>query len=124
VNRLGALVHRLRPEFPALADAVLADVAAPDRGEVAIAHDIAYLFDAGEADLGRSVLDTALTGRSNDQLKLIVAALRNRNQPDSLAETADWVRTTYAWMGPDGVLRRLGLRKFTGRKNRLPRQTE
>ncbi|WP_410614110.1 caspase domain-containing protein [Amycolatopsis sp. lyj-109] len=124
VNRLGALVRGLRPEFPAHADALLADVAAPGRGEAAIAHDIAYLFGTGEADVGRAVLHTALTGRSNDELKLIVAALRDRNQPDSLAETADWVRTTYAWMGADGILRQLGLREFTGRKSRPLRRIE
>jgi hypothetical protein len=103
---------------------VLADVAAASRGELAIAHDIADLFDAGEADVGRSVLHKALTGRSNDELKLIVAALRDRNQADSLAEPRIWVRTTYAWMGADGVLRQLGLRKSTGRKSRLLRRTE
>ncbi|MFF1613526.1 caspase domain-containing protein [Amycolatopsis sp. NPDC058278] len=94
VNRLPALVRGLRPRFPAHADAVLADVAAAGRGEVAIAHDIAYLFGTGEADVGRAVLHAALTGRSNDELKLIVAALRDRNQPDSLAEAAEWVKTT------------------------------
>jgi hypothetical protein len=59
--------------------------------------NIAYLFGAGEAEVGRSVLHTALTGRSNDELKLIVAALRDRNQPDSLVAAVPLTRGQYLY---------------------------
>lgn len=123
VERLGALVGGLQVRFPSYADAMLAETAAAERGERAIVHDIVFLFGSGEAEVGRSLLRKALGGRSSTELKSIVATLREHNQPESLAATAEWVKETYAWMGSnaDGILRQLGLRDYTSRKSWLPR---
>jgi hypothetical protein len=124
VERLGALVGGLRTRFPAFADAVLAEAAAAGRGERAIVHDVVFLFGSGEAEAGAALLRKALEGRSSTELKSIVATLRERNQPESLAVAAAWVRETYAWMGnnADGILRQLGLRDHASRKAWLPRR--
>ncbi|WP_410671596.1 caspase, EACC1-associated type [Amycolatopsis sp. cmx-4-68] len=124
VERLGALVRGLRPGFPAYADAVLAEAAAPGRGERAIVHDVVFLFGSGEAEVGAALLRQALQGRSSTELKSIVATLREQNRPEPLAAAADWVRETYSWMGSnaDGILRQLGLRDHASRKAWLPRR--
>ncbi|WP_370962207.1 caspase family protein [Amycolatopsis sp. cg9] len=124
VERLGTLVGGLRARFPARADAVLSEAAARERGERAIAADVAFLFRSGDAGVGRALLHQALEGRSSTELKSIVATLREHDQPEVLAAMAEWVREFYAWMGSNGddVLRQLGLRDHTARRTWLSRR--
>jgi hypothetical protein len=121
VARLAVLVDRLSAAgFRSHAEAALDAAAQSGRGVHTIAHDIAFLFDAGESVIGRAVLHRALTGRSNDDLRGMIAALRQKNQPDALVAAADWVKETYVRIGPsnvDGILRQVGLGDHTTRKN-------
>lgn len=127
IERLGALVDGLRAaEFQSYADAVLDDAAATERGDHVIAQDIVFLFGSNEAEAGKSLLRKALKGRSNTELKSMIATLHQQNEPESLAAAAEWVKETYAWMGPntDGILRQVGLRDYTSRRTWLQRRRD
>jgi hypothetical protein len=128
VARLAVVVDRLSTAgFRAHAEAALDAAAQSGRGVHTIAHDIAFLFDAGESETGRAVLHRALTGRSNDDLRGMIAALRQKNQPDALVAAAAWVKETYERIGPsnvDGILRQVGLGDYTSRKTWLQRRRQ
>ncbi|MDT7797163.1 MAG: hypothetical protein QOI78_596, partial [Actinomycetota bacterium] len=120
LTRLGELVDGLRTAgLPDYADAVLDEIAASERGVSPIAADIAFLFETGQAEAGRTLVWKVLQDRSNTALKSMVAALHERNQPDALVAAADWVKETYVRIGPsnvDGILRQVGLGDYTNRK--------
>jgi len=127
VARLPALVDGLcAAEFQSYADAVLDEAAAAERGDRAIAQDIVLLFGDDEAKAGTSLLRRSLTGRSNTELKSMIATLHQLNQPETLAAAAEWVKETYGWMGPntDGILRQVGLRDYTSRRTWLQRRRD
>ncbi len=128
VARLAVLVDRLGAAgFRSYAHAAVDAAAQSGRGVHTIAHDIAFLFDAGESEVGKEVLHRALAGRSNDDLRGMIAALRQKNQPDSLIAAADWVKETYVRIGPsnvDGILRQVGLGNYTSRKTWLQRRRQ
>lgn len=122
---LPVLVTGLRANhFDQYADALLNRVVAAGRSVHALARDVASLFAIGEPQTGRLLVGKMLDGRSNSNLTEMVGALRQQGRPDALAAAADWVRATFAELGPsnvDGILRQIGLKEFTRRGARSRR---
>jgi hypothetical protein len=120
VSRLGQLLDGLRGAgFDDYADAILHDVANPERGDQAIAMQVASLYATGQPDPAAQLLAATLTGRNNRDLKEFIQVLRSHPQTDALAGVAAWVRATYATIGDSNVndlLRQLGLREFADRR--------
>ncbi|GAB3430954.1 caspase, EACC1-associated type [Actinophytocola sediminis] len=126
VDRLTTLLDGLRAaHFEAYARAVLGSVTAPQRGVQAIARDVAFLFGAGESHAAKLVVFGSLKGRSNSELKNMIGALRQHDQPESLAAAAEWARATYSSLGAanvDGILRQIGLDAYTSRRGLFRRR--
>lgn len=120
VDRLALLYDRLRETgFGRYVDALMTKAAAPERGADGIAAHIASLYGTGQADLAGDLLTRALTGRSNDEFKELIVALRRYDQVAALDAVASWIRTTYATIGEsniDYMLRQLGLGEYASRK--------
>lgn len=120
VFRFGQLLDGLRAAgLDRYGDAVLHQAADRERGDQAIASQVAAVFVAGHSEAARELLAATLAGRNNQDLKQFIQVLRHQNQPDALAGAAAWVRTTYARIGHPNVndlLRQLGLREFADRR--------
>lgn len=105
-------------------DAALAKASAPERGAYDIAVHVASLYAAGQSNIATALLTRALTGRSNDELEELIAALLPLGQPAALAAAAAWLKVTYAKIGDsniDYMLRQLGLGEYAGGKRRRRR---
>ncbi|OXM47930.1 caspase family protein [Amycolatopsis alba] len=127
VERFPALIKVLLslPRGKKYADAVLAELAAPERGFPAITQELSYLFDENETMVGRLLLGKTLSGRSSNDLKNFVTALRIEGRPAVLAATADWVKEHYEEVGAtDGILRRIGLPEYVSRRSFFGRRAK
>lgn len=119
ITQLVPLLRGLRDaHFESYADAVLATFATPNRGIHTIADDVMFLFSTGEEDTGKRLLDEALQGRSNADLRKMISVLRHRNHAQSLTAAAEWFKKTYARIGTsniDDILRQVGLDEYASR---------
>ncbi|MFC3455529.1 caspase, EACC1-associated type [Amycolatopsis speibonae] len=127
VERLPSLIKVLLtiPDGSRYTDAVLAELAAPERGFPAITRELSTLFDENETMVGKLMLSKTLAGRSSSDLKSFVQALRIENRPKVLAATADWVKEHYEEVGAtDGILRRIGLPEYASRRSLFGKRTK
>ncbi|MEV7552903.1 caspase family protein [Amycolatopsis sp. NPDC089917] len=120
VERLPVLVNTLLtvPHGERYTNALLDELAAPERGLPAITQELSYLFDEDETVVGKLLLGRTLTERSSDDLKNFVQAVRIEGRPVVLAATAEWVKEHYEEVGAtDGILRRIGLPEYASRRS-------
>nr|WP_245192092.1 caspase family protein [Amycolatopsis azurea] len=127
VERLPVLVKMLLtvPHGKRYTDAMLDELAAPERGLLAVTQELSYLFDENETVVGKLLLGRTLIGRSSDDLKNFVQAVRIEGCSAVLAATADWVKEHYEEVGAtDGILRRIGLPEYASRRSLFGRRAK
>jgi hypothetical protein len=126
LERLPVLVTEFwDSRFQRHAETLLAQTAASERGELAIARDVSQLFSSGEVVTAEMVLDRALYQRTKDELVSLVEALREQHRPEALATVANWLKETHIGQGPtnvDGILNLVGLGEYASRRSQPKRR--